>query len=172
MVYNFAAIVKSQKPEFYQELLEQSTSILDPDLSWVSNLSNLSSLLYWAFNDNNRKINWTGFYIYDKQKNILTLGPFQGRIACNIIKMGKGVCGTSANTNKTIIARDVNEFRGHIACDSKTKSEIVLPIVVKGQIYGVMDLDALELAEFDEEDQSGLEGIVSFLASFLEKHHK
>lgn len=171
MVYNFAPIVKEQKAEFYQELLDQCKSILDPELPWVSNLANLSSLLYWAFNDNNRKVNWTGFYIYDEKKNILALGPFQGRIACTIIKVGKGVCGTSASTRETIIVKDVNEFVGHIACDSQTKSEIVLPIIVKEQIYGVLDMDALELAEFDKEDQAGLEGIALFLASFLEENY-
>jgi putative methionine-R-sulfoxide reductase with GAF domain len=151
-------ITTTNKAEFYSELMEQAASIQDTKLPIVSNLSNLSSLLYFALNDIGRRVNWVGFYIYNGTQ--LVLGPFQGRLACTQIRIGKGVCGTAAEQQKTILVQNVHEFKGHIACDSETESEIVVPIVLDGELFGVLDLDALNVSEFDEEDQQGLEAIV------------
>jgi putative methionine-R-sulfoxide reductase with GAF domain len=162
-------ITATNKAEFYQELIEQSASIQDTQLPIVSNLSNLSSLIYFALNDAGRKVNWVGFYIYNGTQ--LVLGPFQGRLACTQIRIGKGVCGTAAQLQTTVIVQNVHEFKGHIACDSETESEIVVPIVIEGELFGVLDLDALQVSEFDEEDQKGLEAIVNTIIKNVKTYH-
>jgi putative methionine-R-sulfoxide reductase with GAF domain len=158
----------TNKREFYNGMIAQTNSIIDTSLPIVSNLSNLSSYLYYSFQDQSRNINWLGFYVYNDQE--LLLGPFQGRIACTRIRMGKGVCGTSALEKRTIRVKDVTEFKGHIACDSKTKSEIVLPIVVDDVMYGVLDIDSLDIDEFDQEDQDGLELVVKEIVQMISKY--
>jgi GAF domain-containing protein len=165
MVFTLAAIKSTDKTLFYKDLLEQVKVVLDTSQSCVSNLSNLTSLLYYSFIDAGRNINWTGFYI--RKNNLLELGPFQGRIACTKIRIGKGVCGSSASTRMTVLVDNVDDFRGHIACDSKTKSEIVIPIILGGEVYGVLDIDALEISEFDTSDKNGLENIVHYLQEYL-----
>ena len=127
-------------------LLEQISSIIDKDLPLVSNLSNVTAILFKM-----EDINWAGFYLVDGDR--LYLGPFQGDVACTIIPTGKGVCGTSFKEKKAIIVPNVNEFKGHIACSSLSKSEIVVPIIKDDKVLGVIDIDSPLYDRFHEEDE-------------------
>ena len=131
-------------------LIEQLKVLIDPKLPLISNLSNASAILNQLEN-----INWCGFYLNDGEK--LVLGPFQGEVACSIIPYGKGVCGTSFETKSTIIVDDVNQFVGHIACSSVSKSEIVVPIIVNNEVKAVIDIDAPICNRFNKEDALLLE---------------
>ena len=138
-------------------LLSQIKSIIDPHLPLVSNLSNASAVLNQMEN-----INWVGFYIV--KNDTLYLGPFQGDVACTIIQKGKGVCGTSFEKKETIIVPNVNEFKGHIACSSLSKSEIVVPIIKDGEVKALIDVDAPIYDRFNNEDKEVLEEIANELA--------
>lgn len=135
----------------YKLLNEQLRNIIDGVEDNISNLSNASALLFEELED----INWAGFYLV--KNNDLYLGPFQGRIACTKIPYGKGVCGTALMNKQTLIVKNVHEFPGHIACDSRSNSEIVTPIFKDGKIIAVLDLDSASLNRFDENDKEGLE---------------
>lgn len=135
-------------------LVKQVKSLLDRNDNILSNLSNLTAALKQTF----EKISWVGFYLYNGKE--LYLGPFQGKVACTRIQLGKGVCGTSAEKRETIIVPDVEKFPGHIACDIESRSEIVIPLIKGDQLYGVLDLDSTSLNAFDEIDQKYLEEIV------------
>ena len=141
---------------FIHLLVKQLISIIDPKLPLVTNLSNASALLNKLEN-----INWCGFYL--AKDNSLYLGPFQGDVACTIIPFSKGVCGYSATNKKTIIVDDVNAFKGHIACSSLSKSEIVTPIIVNDEVKAVIDIDAPIYNRFKKEDQELLEEIAKVL---------
>lgn len=144
--------------EKYKLLLKQLKELLNRNDHELSNLSNLTSALNETFN----KISWVGFYLYDKEK--LYLGPFQGKVACTTIEIGKGVCGTAAAKKETIVVTDVDKFPGHIVCDSDSKSEIVLPIINKdGELFGVLDLDSSEYNSFNDTDKIYLQEICKFL---------
>jgi GAF domain-containing protein len=145
----------------YLKLIEQLKSILDKNDNWLSNLSNLTAVLKQTFD----KISWAGFYLNDGNK--LYLGPFQGKLACTNIEIGKGVCGTAAQKEETVVVPDVNKFPGHIACDADSKSEIVVPIVKDGRLFGVLDLDSSSYNSFNEIDKKYLEEIVEYLVSIL-----
>lgn len=123
----------------------------------IANLANASALL-WEFLPD---INWAGFYLTEKES--LVLGPFQGKPACIVIPVGRGVCGTAAAGDRTILVPDVHAFPGHIACDSASRSEIVVPIHVSGQVWGVLDIDSPMENRFTSEDQAGLEQVVRIL---------
>jgi GAF domain-containing protein len=123
----------------------------------ITALSNFCALLKQTFG----KISWVGFYF--NVEGILYLGPFQGKVACSQIKIGQGVCGTAAERNETIVVPDVNKFAGHIACDGGSKSEIVVPFSVNGNLFGVLDLDSYELAAFNEIDKKYLEKLVNLI---------
>ena len=138
---------------------KQLVAMLEGERNIISNLSNASALL----NENLDRINWVGFYLYDKKSNALKLGPFQGKVACTNIPMGKGVCGTAAHLRETIVVEDVHKFEGHIACDAASNSEIVVPIIVKGEIYGVLDVDSPIFSRFNDVDKKYLEEFVSIL---------
>jgi len=148
------------KKEFYKSLHTQARALLQPRFGWLSNAANLSALIFGALPD----LNWAGFYILDGE--ILRLGPFQGKPACTEIKLGKGVCGTAAAENKTLVAPNVHQFAGHIACDSASKSEIVIPLLVNKKVWGVLDIDSPVLARFDDVDRAGLEELAQI---FVEK---
>jgi len=139
------------KTEIYVSLAKQARALLTPRFGWVSNAANLSALIFEALPD----LNWAGFYILDG--SVLRLGPFQGKPACMEITLGKGVCGTSAAEKKTLVVPNVHEFAGHIACDSASQSEIVIPLIVSGKIWGVLDIDSPLLNRFDDTDRQGLE---------------
>jgi L-methionine (R)-S-oxide reductase len=154
------AAASSIKREFYRELIGQAEALLDRETDALANAANFAALLYHSLPD----INWAGFYFY--RGGELVVGPFQGKPACVRIAMGKGVCGTAAQRRTPIVVPDVNAFPGHIACDSASRSEIVIPLVEADRLLGVLDLDSPTPARFDQEDQSGLEGLAS---AFLER---
>ncbi len=144
--------------EQYQLLVKQIKSLLNKEDNLITNLSNFTAALKQTFS----KISWVGFYLFDGSK--LYLGPFQGKVACTEIKIGSGVCGTSAKKRETIIVENVDEFPGHIACDVESKSEIVVPIVKDGNLFGVLDLDSTEFGSFNSIDKKYLEELVTFLS--------
>ncbi|MBO7349404.1 MAG: GAF domain-containing protein [Spirochaetales bacterium] len=141
----------------YKQLNAQLSSIISGVPYTMTNLANASALLFEKLEG----ISWAGFYTIKEGK--LVLGPFQGKVACTIIAMGKGVCGTVAQEDRTRVVPDVNKFPGHIACDSASKSEIVIPMHRKGELFGVLDIDSPLFDRFDEEDRKGLEEFVSIL---------
>lgn len=145
--------------EQYRLLLKQIKSLLAKDDNLLSNLSNFTAALKQSF----EKISWAGFYLYDGKE--LYLGPFQGKVACTKIRIGSGVCGTSAEKRMTLIVPDVDKFPGHIACDVESKSEIVIPIIKDDELYGVLDLDSTSLNSFNQVDQKYLEEMVNFLVN-------
>ncbi|KAI9159354.1 hypothetical protein H9P43_008694 [Blastocladiella emersonii ATCC 22665] len=165
----------THKPTLYTHLLAQTAALVEDQRNWVTNLANVSALVYHALRDRQLalgaakpSINWVGFYIRDdvlmRGHPRLVLGPFQGKIACTLIPFGKGVCGAAAASQKTQLVKDVHAFPGHIACDSATNSEVVVPIVLpSGDVVGVLDLDCEVHGGFDEEDVQGLEAIVQLL---------
>jgi GAF domain-containing protein len=143
--------------EKYRLLISQVKSLLVREDNLISNLSNLTAVLKDTF----EKVSWVGFYLFDGNK--LYLGPFQGKVACTNIEIGKGVCGTSALKRETIIVPDVNKFPGHIFCDGNSKSEIVVPLIKNKKLLGVLDLDSHEYNSFKEVDKKYLEEICKFL---------
>ena len=146
------------KSEMYRDLEASLRSLVEGESDAIANLANASALLFQAL----ERINWCGFYLVKDGE--LVLGPFQGKPACVRIALGKGVCGTAAARRETLVVPDVDAFPGHIACDAASRSEIVVPIVVQGELAGVLDVDAPEPARFDEEDRAGLERFVNALA--------
>ena len=146
----------------YESLCRQAAGILEEEPWYVSCLSNLSALIM----ENLPQLNWAGFYLMRSGR--LTVGPFQGKPACIHIAPGKGVCGTAVTENKTILVPDVHEFPGHIACDSASASEIVIPIHQGGRIIGVLDIDSPVKNRFDKKDQAGLESLVRLIEKSLE----
>lgn len=143
--------------EKYRLLSSQLKSLLAKDDNLISNLSNFTA----AIKDTFDKVSWVGFYLFDGKK--LYLGPFQGKVACTTIEIGKGVCGTAALNRETIIVPDVNQFPGHIFCDSNSKSEIVIPLVKDNRLIGVLDLDSHQHNSFGMTDKKYLEEICKFL---------
>jgi L-methionine (R)-S-oxide reductase len=150
------------KPELYATLVTQLRSLLQDETDFIANAANLSSLIYHSLSD----LNWAGFYLL--KNNELVLGPFQGKPACVRIAIGSGVCGTAAQHRKTIIVDNVHDFPGHIACDSASNSEIVVPIVNDGQLIGVLDLDSPSFARFDDDDAAGLNALVEVLVDSVD----
>ena len=146
--------------EIYSALIPQINALISSDEPVISNLSNLTAVLKDAFD----KISWVGFYLFKDDK--LFLGPFQGKVACTIIEMGKGVCGTSAQKREIIIVDDVDSFPGHIACDEGSKSEIVIPLIKNNKLIGVLDLDSYNYSSFDAIDKKYLKIICD---TFLDK---
>ena len=145
----------------YKVLCKQ-LSVLTQDIPYpISNLANASALLWQELD----RLNWAGFYLMEK--GMLVLGPFQGKPACIEIPVGKGVCGTAVAERKTQLVPDVHQFPGHIACDSASNSEIVIPIYKNGEIFGVLDLDSPCFHRFTEEDRVGLEAFVRVLETCL-----
>ncbi|MCR4860870.1 MAG: GAF domain-containing protein [Bacteroidales bacterium] len=145
------------KSEKYSLLLKQVESLLEGEDDRVANLANVAAAIHTEFD-----FWWTGFYLVrDRQ---LVLGPFQGPVACTRIPFGKGVCGTAWERSRTIVVPDVEEFPGHIACSSASRSEIVVPLIRDGEVLGVLDIDSRKLAAFDDEDAAGLEPIAALLA--------
>ena len=147
----------------YKELIMQVDALTAGVPYLVANLANVSAAI-WQEMD---RINWAGFYLMEGGK--LVLGPFQGKPACIEIAVGKGVCGTAVAERKTQLVEDVHQFPGHIACDSASNSEIVVPIHVNGEVWGVLDIDSPYLNRFTEEDRLGLESFVAELEKILER---
>ncbi len=143
----------------YAELARELQSLLSGETDLIANAANATSLIYHALPD----LNWCGVYLLKAGE--LVVGPFQGKPACVRIALGKGVCGTAAAERKTIVVPDVHAFPGHIACDAASRSEIVIPLIARGDLFGVLDLDSPKLARFDEADRRGLEQLAAILAS-------
>ena len=153
----------SKKIEQYKKMNKQLEALIGDVPHLVANMANASALLYQTLED----INWAGFYLM--QEGRLVLGPFQGKTACIEIAVGKGVCGTAVERDEVMLVRNVHEFEGHIACDSASNSEIVIPIHKDREIFGVLDIDSPSLARFDEEDYIGLCEFVQIFEKFLRK---
>lgn len=129
-------------------IFEQAEAVYDSNLPAISNIANLLAVLFYEFHD----INWSGLYYYDQRSNQCVLGPFQGKVACTRIPLGKGVVGTCAKRRETIVVNNVHEFPGHIACDSASKSEIVVPLIRDEILYAVLDIDSDIYNRFDQND--------------------
>lgn len=147
----------------YALLNKQLAALTDGVTYRISNLANAAALLYGALTD----INWAGFYLLEGGS--LRLGPFMGKPACVEIPLGRGVCGTAAKENRTVLVPDVHAFEGHIACDCDSNSEIVVPLNADGRLYGVLDIDSPVFDRFSEDDRRGLEEFASVLCSALEQ---
>lgn len=154
-------VVKStaglSKTATYRELREQLAALFAGERDGLANAANMSAVLYEALPG----LNWAGFYFLRGRQ--LVLGPFQGKVACVRIELGRGVCGTAAERRETVIVADVNAFPGHIACDAASRSEIVVPLIQNGQLLGVLDVDSPEPARFDQEDSIGLNALAALL---------
>ncbi len=154
-------IAAGSKADLYRDLLSALDGLTADEPDAIANMANAAALLREYLPD----LNWVGFY-----RNVggeLVLGPFQGKAACIRIPFGSGVCGTAAATRETQLVEDVHAFPGHIACDAASNSEIVVPIIVHGEVLGVLDLDSPHPARFDAEDQAGCEALVALLAPRL-----
>ncbi len=158
---NIEKIKFDTRDKFYNYLNMKLTALICGEPDWLANLSNASALLWMLLED----INWAGFYLY--KNNELILGPFQGKPACTHIETGKGVCGTAAETRETQLVKNVHEFPGHIACDSASESEIVVPIIKNDILIGVLDIDSPKLNRFDETDKKNLERFVSIIVRYV-----
>ena len=140
----------ANKKEQYKLMNAQLRALIEDVPHRIANMANASALIFETLED----LNWAGFYLMEN--GILVLGPFQGKTACIEIRVGRGVCGTAVDRDEIMLVEDVHQFPGHIACDSASNSEIVLPIHANGEIIGVLDIDSPSLARFDEEDREGL----------------
>lgn len=149
------------KIAFYKRLTQQAIALTDGEPDLIANISNISALLNMELED----INWVGFYLLKGDQ--LVLGPFQGKVACVRIPVGRGVCGTAISENKVQRVSDVHAFPGHIACDAVSNSEIVIPLTVKGELIGVLDIDSPSLSRFDQNDEDGLVYFVKELQKSL-----
>ena len=155
------AALSGSKPEQYADLAAQARGLLAGERDRIANAANLGALVYHALPD----LNWVGFYFFDGRE--LVVGPFQGHPACVRIALGRGVCGTAAQTRQTQRIADVDAFPGHIPCDSASRSELVVPLVDGDTLVGVFDLDSPVLDRFDADDQRGIEAIAALFLDSL-----
>jgi GAF domain-containing protein len=153
-------VATPSKIELYQEVRDQLAALLEGERDPIANAANMASLLFHTLPE----LNWAGFYFLKGGE--LVLGPFQGKPACVRIAVGNGVCGTAARSRSTVVVQDVDAFPGHIACDSASRSEIVVPLIKDGLLIGVLDIDSPNLRRFDDDDRTGCEALVQ---SFLER---
>ncbi|HIF9203533.1 TPA: GAF domain-containing protein [Photobacterium damselae] len=149
------------KAAFYKRLTQQALALIEGEKDLIANISNISALLNMELED----INWVGFYLLKDDQ--LVLGPFQGKPACVRILVGRGVCGTAVSEKKVQRVADVHAFPGHIACDAVSNSEIVLPLIVSGEVIGVLDIDSPSLSRFDQNDELGLIYFIEELQKYL-----
>lgn len=154
---------QKNKEELYKSLIPICKSLIDDEKEWISLLSNFSAVLKQSFNT----FSWVGFYLLKDGR--LILGPFQGKVACSLIEIGKGVCGTAFKERRTIVVEDVDKFPGHIACDENSRSEIVVPVFLDEEVIGVLDIDSYNYSNFDKIDQKYLEELVSILSKKLKE---
>jgi GAF domain-containing protein len=150
------------KKQMYNFMKMRLTALIGEEADWLANLSNAAALIWQLLED----INWSGFYLMKEDQ--LVLGPFQGKPACVNIALGKGVCGTAASTKSYQLVKNVHDFPGHIACDSASNSEVVIPIIVNEKVVGVLDLDSPTLNRFDQEDVEGLTKFVEVLIKYVD----
>ncbi|MGR5237785.1 GAF domain-containing protein [Vibrio alfacsensis] len=150
--------------EQYQRLTKQAVALIESETDYIANLANVSALLFMELED----LNWAGFYLIKGDE--LVLGPFQGKPACVRIPMGRGVCGTAAQTNSVQRVYDVHAFEGHIACDAASNSEIVIPFTINGEVAGVLDIDSPSIGRFSEMDEEGLTYFMVEVEKLLNSH--
>ena len=163
-MFEAATIDAATKPEHYAQLADQARALLAGEHDRIANAANFAALVYHALPG----LNWAGFYFHDGEE--LVLGPFQGKPACVRIALGRGVCGTAAVSRRTQVVEDVNAFPGHIACDSASQSEIVVPMYTPdGALIGVFDVDSPVVGRFDDEDRAGMERLVRIWLDALEQ---
>jgi GAF domain-containing protein len=155
-MFQAKAIETADKPAFYRDLAQQLEGLLHGESDAVANAANTASLLFTTLPD----LNWAGFYFLRKP-DVLVLGPFQGKPACVRIAVGRGVCGTAVKERRSMRVEDVNAFADHIACDSASRSELVVPLFRGQRIVGVLDLDAPIPGRFDADDQRGIEAVAA-----------
>jgi GAF domain-containing protein len=153
-------VVSGEKKAVYQSLIPQIKALVGEEKDAIANLANVSAALKEAFG-----FFWVGFYLV--KENELVLGPFQGPIACTRIQLGRGVCGTSWLEKKTLVIDNVDEFPGHIACSSLSKSEIVIPLIKNNEVIGVLDVDSSDLATFDAIDEEQLNELCAWLVTVI-----
>ena len=151
----------ADKKTLYAEIHRALQAVLTGESDCIANLANAAALLFWSL----PAVNWAGFYLLKERE--LVLGPFQGKIACIRIKLGQGVCGSAAEQRQTLVVPNVHEFPGHIACDSASNSEIVVPILKNDALIGVLDIDSPEFVRFDDKDKTGLQEFVQILTAAL-----
>ena len=150
-------IEAENKTAFYAQLHGQLCALLTGERNWLANFANVASLIFHTVPD----LNWAGFYLLSEGE--LVLGPFQGKVACVRIAVGRGVCGGAVARGRSLVVADVQEFPGHIACDSASRAELVVPLRRAGRIVGVLDLDSPQPGRFDEDDRAGCERLVEAL---------
>lgn len=155
-MFEAKAIVASDKSAVYRELEQQLSGLFQGERDPIANAANTAALLFTTLPD----LNWAGFYFL-RSADELVLGPFQGLPACVRIAVGRGVCGTAVARRQTMLVEDVHAFADHIACDAASRSELVVPLIKSGRVFGVLDLDSPALARFDAEDQHGIEAIAA-----------
>jgi L-methionine (R)-S-oxide reductase len=158
-MFRAAQILNSDPREFYKELAQQLEGLLAGERDVIANAANMAALIFTSLPD----LNWAGFYFL--RGDTLVLGPFQGRPACVRIAMGKGVCGTAAQKRQSLRVEDVDAFPGHIACDSASRSELVVPLIQGDTLIGVLDLDSPIPSRFDAIDQAGLERLAAIFVA-------
>jgi L-methionine (R)-S-oxide reductase len=151
----------TDKNTLYPEIHRALQAVLTGESDRIANLGNAAALLFWSL----PAVNWAGFYLLKERE--LVLGPFQGKIACIRIKLGQGVCGSAAEQRQTLVVPNVHRFPGHIACDSASNSEIVVPLIKNEALIGVLDIDSPEFARFDDNDKTGLQEFVQILTAAL-----
>ncbi|WP_336168595.1 GAF domain-containing protein [Ensifer sp. MJa1] len=149
-------IEAGDKPAFYRELADQLAGLLHDERDFIANAANLAALVFDLVPD----LNWAGFYFL-RSNDELVLGPFQGKVACVRIAVGKGVCGSAVALGQTMLVPDVHAFPGHIACDAASRSELVVPLIKDGKVLGVLDLDSPTAGRFDAEDEVGFEALAA-----------
>ena len=164
MTFTISNFESLSKTELYSELGTQLGALFEGESDFIANAANFASLLFHSLLD----VNWVGFYLL--KDNELVLGPFQGQPACVRIAIGKGVCGTAAELRQTVVVENVHEFPGHIACDSASNSEIVVPLIKDGKLIGVLDLDSPSTSRFNDEDAKGLNELAQIFLESSEKN--
>jgi len=155
-MHHIGKIEAADKPGFYRELLAQAEGLLHGERDTIANAANLAALIFDAVED----LNWAGFYFLKSERE-LVLGPFQGKVACGRIPVGKGVCGSAVAERRSRRVEDVDAFPGHIACDAASRSELVVPLIRDGAVLGVLDLDSPSPGRFTPEDQAGFEALAA-----------
>ncbi|MDF3982704.1 GAF domain-containing protein [Luteibacter sp. PPL201] len=161
-MYEAKAIDATDKAALYAELAEQAGGLMHGESNTIANAANFAALVYDVLPD----LNWAGFYLYDGTE--LVVGPFQGKPACIRIALGRGVCGTAAQTRQTQLVHDVHAFDGHIACDAASNAEIVVPLVrADGSLFGVWDVDSPTVGRFDDDDRQGMERLCAVFMQTL-----
>ncbi|NJD30994.1 MAG: GAF domain-containing protein [Gammaproteobacteria bacterium] len=164
-MHRIEPLASGDKAALYRELEAQLRALLEGEPDLVACAANTSSLIFWSLPE----LNWAGFYLVEARSGDLVLGPFQGKPACVRIPVGKGVCGAAAARRRTVVVPDVHAFPGHIACDSASNSEVVVPILDGDRLLGVLDLDSPAHARFDDEDARGLESLVGVFVAAIRR---